>query len=64
MLLAAIVVLGTFSIGRTVLERAWRSTAAGSAEDHPDVHPEITTAENIRWTRCEEDESMFCTTFT
>jgi hypothetical protein len=25
---------------------------------------EITTADNIKWKRCEQDDTMFCTTFT
>lgn len=60
-LLASTLVLGSLWVGLSFIGTR-SSTGLGRSGD--ERVPEITTAENIKWTRCEEDESMFCTVFT
>jgi hypothetical protein len=64
MLLGSTMIAGSFLVGSTL----FRSTSNKFADSLKDTSqagaPAITTAKNIRWHRCEEDETMFCTVFT
>jgi len=64
LILATATVLGTVFVGLAVLGRFRRAVDTGSEADHLEAEPEITTAKNLKWTRCEEDETMWCTVFT
>jgi hypothetical protein len=64
-LLASTMVLGGLWVSLWVGLSLIGTRSSGKLERSSDERvPEITTAENIKWTRCEEDDSMFCTVFT
>lgn len=60
-LLASTLILGGLLVGLSLVRTRSKNTL-----DPPSYEklPAITTAENLKWTRCEEDDSMFCTVFT
>ena len=61
LVLGSTLIVGSFLTGSTLLQSMSRSSNRYAEESNV---PAITTAKNLKWTRCEEDETMFCTVFT